>query len=523
MNVEALEALGSPPMPGTGASTGAASAPSAHRHGTGAGDDFGAVLAAPLTTLAPAPGPPAQSSDQPGRREGTAPHVAADTATPGATGATGAGAGSALGPGTASAGGSGTAPAGSGAPAGTGEPAPGGTPPAGTARAGTGSAGSGDPPGSATGTGAPARPPTPAPSSPTDPGAGFGAPVGTPAGRTPERAAADPGAIDGGPAAARGASAPADVGSPMPPGAPVTSDHGHAAPARDSGVVPTLRTAPAEQSSGITAPASDVAASAPHPGGGNPPDPPAGGTSAGSPQAPAGSGTGRTAVAAAGDGHGGATAEPAPVAATGTGTLLADRPGDVRSSHGAARGQETAAPTGLAAPAGVAVAPAGSGAGPAGVAAGWTGSPGQSAGGSVTPGQQLVRVLVPLRSGPDGVHQLTVGLQPEGLGTVRATVVVADGALTVRLSTADAAARQALQHAMDDLRRHLGDGQRPATVVLAGGDGGTRREPGGASATPRHRHGSRATAPSTTQVPARGGSWPPRAAAPGRQLIDLHL
>jgi len=129
-----------------------------------------------------------------------------------------------------------------------------------------------------------------------------------------------------------------------------------------------------------------------------------------------------------------------------------------------------------------------------------------------SPAQQVVSVLAPLRSAPGGVHQITLGLQPEGLGSVSATLTVSPGHTTVHLSADTEQARETLRQSLADLHHDLSAGGRPVTVMLT--DAGAHRQP---QPSPR------------VLVPTRAGGSPeqsksvqiPRAGP--RRLIDLHL
>jgi flagellar hook-length control protein FliK len=75
-----------------------------------------------------------------------------------------------------------------------------------------------------------------------------------------------------------------------------------------------------------------------------------------------------------------------------------------------------------------------------------------------SPAAQLAMRLVPLRTAPDGVHRLTVHLNPGDLGPISVTAEVRAGAITVHLAGATGAGREALDAALPDLRRHLTEG-----------------------------------------------------------------
>jgi len=71
------------------------------------------------------------------------------------------------------------------------------------------------------------------------------------------------------------------------------------------------------------------------------------------------------------------------------------------------------------------------------------------------PAAQVVAVLHPLRSAPDGVHQLTVHLHPAELGPVSVRAEIRNGDIHLHLAGATEAARDALRMALPELRRDL--------------------------------------------------------------------
>ncbi|MHB1776966.1 MAG: flagellar hook-length control protein FliK [Acidimicrobiales bacterium] len=93
---------------------------------------------------------------------------------------------------------------------------------------------------------------------------------------------------------------------------------------------------------------------------------------------------------------------------------------------------------------------------------------------------QLVSVLSPLRALPGGGQAVTIGLHPEALGEVRATIVTVADQVTVRLEASTDAGREALRQALPDLGQHLSSNGQKAAVVLA--DGKPGGGPGGQAA-----------------------------------------
>ncbi|HXW34328.1 MAG TPA: flagellar hook-length control protein FliK [Acidimicrobiales bacterium] len=139
------------------------------------------------------------------------------------------------------------------------------------------------------------------------------------------------------------------------------------------------------------------------------------------------------------------------------------------------------------------------------------------------PNEQLVTALSPLKSAADGVHEITLAMQPEGLGTVKATVVVSPDELVVRLTADSQLGHDALQQGLGDLRQQLADhtGQQ-ATVYLTGDGRGERdghapanttREDSAAGASDQKIQPPRVmSASASTSTPTGGGT-----------LVDLHL
>jgi flagellar hook-length control protein FliK len=77
------------------------------------------------------------------------------------------------------------------------------------------------------------------------------------------------------------------------------------------------------------------------------------------------------------------------------------------------------------------------------------------AAGLPTPAAQVAMHLAPLRKGPDGVHRLTIHLNPADLGTISVVAEVHNGAIAVQIHGATEAARAALHASLPELRRDL--------------------------------------------------------------------
>jgi len=134
-----------------------------------------------------------------------------------------------------------------------------------------------------------------------------------------------------------------------------------------------------------------------------------------------------------------------------------------------------------------------------------------------TPAQQVVTVLAPLRSSEDGTHEVTIGLEPEGLGTVKATVTVSAGQVVVQLGTDNDQARDALRQALPLLKHELSGDGSSANVLLS--NEGQERRPGFA------RQGTAPDAASGEDAGDGDGPSPVTTTGPVARHghIDLHL
>jgi hypothetical protein len=84
------------------------------------------------------------------------------------------------------------------------------------------------------------------------------------------------------------------------------------------------------------------------------------------------------------------------------------------------------------------------------------------------PAAQLALGLARLRTGPDGTHQLTIHLNPEELGPISVVAEVRGDNLSVHLSGATDAGREALRAALPQLERLLRDGGFASCTVDVG-------------------------------------------------------
>ncbi|MFB9182022.1 flagellar hook-length control protein FliK [Dactylosporangium sucinum] len=79
----------------------------------------------------------------------------------------------------------------------------------------------------------------------------------------------------------------------------------------------------------------------------------------------------------------------------------------------------------------------------------------QPGSGAASVAAQIGMVLTPLRKGADGVHRMTIHLEPGELGAVSIVAEVRGGAVAVQLQAGSDAGRAALQAALPDLRQDL--------------------------------------------------------------------
>jgi flagellar hook-length control protein FliK len=158
--------------------------------------------------------------------------------------------------------------------------------------------------------------------------------------------------------------------------------------------------------------------------------------------------------------------------------------------------------------------------------------------GTPTPASQVAMHLIPLRKGPDGVHRMTIHLNPDGLGPITVVAQVRHGDISVQLAGVTEAGREALAAGLQDLRKDLldsgfgkcsldlkqdapgqGQGQgRPDGQAPTGQPGGdlTRRQDRGT----HHAGGTGREYPVGT-APEQGGPTPVRTT--GHRALDLHM
>ncbi|MGC8462233.1 MAG: flagellar hook-length control protein FliK [Acidimicrobiales bacterium] len=153
---------------------------------------------------------------------------------------------------------------------------------------------------------------------------------------------------------------------------------------------------------------------------------------------------------------------------------------------------------------------------------------GSGAGAPAVP-EQMVTVLAPLRSDL-GVHSVSLGLQPEGLGTVQATVSVDAQQVVVTLWAGTEAGHAALSGALPDLHDQLAASGHQVVVELAS-FGSAHADAHGAGRRGGRRSTRAATSAAVAGVAAAGpdgtdarAARTTRAASPsGLWTIDLRL
>jgi flagellar hook-length control protein FliK len=152
-----------------------------------------------------------------------------------------------------------------------------------------------------------------------------------------------------------------------------------------------------------------------------------------------------------------------------------------------------------------------------------TGAPATSA----THATQLAERLVPLQKGPDGVHRLTIHLNPVDLGPISVTAEVRGGDIHVHLAGATDAAREALRAALPELRRELqasGSGSSSLDVSHDAPGRGTPDQSGAPGRQTReHQPGSRTDPGREERAEQHRASTRESAPRPGRTGLDLHV
>jgi flagellar hook-length control protein FliK len=137
-----------------------------------------------------------------------------------------------------------------------------------------------------------------------------------------------------------------------------------------------------------------------------------------------------------------------------------------------------------------------------------------------SPVDQVVRALGPLRTLASGSRSVTLALEPDGLGTVRATVVAGAGTLSVTLQAATPQGYEALRQGLGQLHHELGNLASQVQIDLRqdGQGGGSQNQ----QAPGRNPGGSATTKPVTPALPSEVTSAGPSSPMGGR-LVDLRL
>jgi S-DNA-T family DNA segregation ATPase FtsK/SpoIIIE len=90
------------------------------------------------------------------------------------------------------------------------------------------------------------------------------------------------------------------------------------------------------------------------------------------------------------------------------------------------------------------------------------------------PAEQLVSVLTPLRTSPNGTYTLRLELKPPELGRVEMRVEMKDGVLHASIHTDHAGSAQLVRDAINDLRDHLNaEGVRTGDLTVSDGSVGS--------------------------------------------------
>jgi flagellar hook-length control protein FliK len=101
--------------------------------------------------------------------------------------------------------------------------------------------------------------------------------------------------------------------------------------------------------------------------------------------------------------------------------------------------------------------------------------------------EQIVSVLRPLRTSPDGSYRIRLELRPPELGRIELRVEMRDGVLSASLHTDNEGAAQTLHNALGDLRLRLeAGGVRAGELSVDSGRAGDRQGNARNDATPRN-------------------------------------
>ena len=139
---------------------------------------------------------------------------------------------------------------------------------------------------------------------------------------------------------------------------------------------------------------------------------------------------------------------------------------------------------------------------------------------------QVVTVLNPLRNSDDGTQSVTMALQPEGLGTVQATVTVAGQQVSVNLWTDSATGHAALSQTLSQLHSQLSDGSDHHVAIDLADFGSAQPDARGVNlprVTVPPQSGN--TAPQSQAEPffSQGATDAEFPVTPGAHRVDLEL
>lgn len=138
------------------------------------------------------------------------------------------------------------------------------------------------------------------------------------------------------------------------------------------------------------------------------------------------------------------------------------------------------------------------------------------------PATQIAMHVVPLRREADGVHRLTVHMNPEALGPVSLVAEIRDNAIQIQLVGSTDAGRDALRNALGDLRKELEEAGFSNTSLDLRQDSPSGQERAFAQQSRSVRDvadGSNGT-PGAPAAPAPDRGAPAR---PGGSRLDLHV
>ena len=137
------------------------------------------------------------------------------------------------------------------------------------------------------------------------------------------------------------------------------------------------------------------------------------------------------------------------------------------------------------------------------------------------PHTQVLTAVTPLLTGPDGTHEVTIRLDPEGLGAVHVRLSVSGDEVRMHLTAAESATRDALRDGLAELRTRLEDSGLRATRLDVG-TGDTPRHHGSGTPDPHRPRSADRPAAHHGPAPPEPTAAPTRAHRPDTRL-DLRM